>query len=72
MKDPVLHKGNYKKTVSVYVGLGKYQMLATPFCGRVKPYTGRNWFVVRNWAQVTCKHCLNKRPKVDIPIALNN
>jgi hypothetical protein len=60
------HKANYKNKVAVYIGFGRYEYRPTTVCRGGKGYYSKNpprGFIVRNWKDVTCKHCLNKHDK---------
>lgn len=58
------HKANYKDLVSVYLGFGEYAEICSPVCvGAKAMWNGQSFKLVRNWKDVTCKHCLKRRPK---------
>jgi hypothetical protein len=62
-KNPVIHKVGPKK-MEVYAGFGHYNMISTPLCaGPRGVYKGNNYWVHRNWKNVTCKHCLKIKSK---------
>lgn len=66
-KKPIYHKrAQFKKAVEVYQGLGSYAYLIPPVCeGGRGIWRGRTFYTVRNWKDVTCKHCLRIKEKQD-------
>ena len=62
--NPILHKGNYKKMITIELPFRQYKSIPSPMCNsKVGGYSNRNYYMVRNWAQVTCKHCLKLKDK---------
>jgi hypothetical protein len=60
------HKANYKQKIEQYLGFGQYERTPTTLCRGPKGYWSDNppaGYIVRNWKDVTCKHCLRKKPK---------
>jgi len=60
MKEPIYHKGNYGNKVQIYSGLGHLKYVPRPMCNtKANPFSKKkNYTMVRNWKQVTCKLCL--------------
>jgi hypothetical protein len=66
MKD-VIHKANYKQKVTCYMGFGHEERIPSTVCRGAKGYWSEKnkvrGFIARNWKDVTCKKCLNKKDK---------
>jgi hypothetical protein len=63
-----IHKANYKDKVEVYMGYGTYLETPTTYCRGGKGfYSSRppRGKLSRNWKDVNCKNCINKRNKVE-------
>lgn len=63
-----IHKANYKKKVSRYIGLGQYEERPSTVCrGPKGDYSKRppRGYITRNWKDVTCKNCLKRKEKYE-------
>jgi len=59
----VMHKANYKDKCPMYCGWGQYALIPISLCGGTKAFwAGKSYEITRNWKNVTCKHCLKKKP----------
>jgi len=60
--EKIIHKKG-KQTATKYGGFGHYVEVPSPICVGAKAlYNGKSYFVAHFWRDVTCKHCLKKRP----------
>jgi len=58
----IIHKADYKRKFSKYIGLGQYEEIPSTLCvGPKGVWAGNSYLVHRLWKNVTCKHCLKKR-----------